>query len=272
MRCRRTPGQRNKEPAEPTGGAAEQGGGGHTWTWPQAGAAPRRSLLLPMVPPAGTICGGRAALVSCPESHPRSSVCSSLPAVLPSFAPTPGRHSGPPRASGLSAGSGPIGVRGLAPPLPPHRGQLRARPNSQLLKQSQPARKLPALPRPLGRTAECGRAQEGIPARMGSPTQTQRSLCPQSGVPAASGSTVKKQISGYNQPTEKMCSQSVCTILPGSTPRLVRTSLTRVEQGQTVQAGSLNTRPPGNAFSETNAAAQQKEACRGPNSEEDARP
>ena len=215
-------------------------------------------------------------MVSCPESHPGSSVCSSLPAVLPSSAPTPGRHSGPPRASGLSAGSGPAGVRGLAPPLPPHREQLRACPHSQLLKQIQPARKLPALPRPLGRTARVCAGTGGCPWHDGAalPTQTQGSLRPQSGIPAASGSTVKKQISGYKQPTEKMCSQSVCAILPGSTPRLARTSLTRAEPGP--DRAGRESQPPGRqgtpSLRLSNAAAQQKEACRGPNSEEDARP
>ena len=160
---------------------------------PQVGAAPRQSLLLPTGPPARTICWGRVASVSCPEPHLRSSICSSLPDVLPTFVPAPGGHSGPPRASQLSARSRPAGVRGPAPPLPSRRGRLRARPHSQVLKQSQPAGKVPALPRPLGRTAECGQAQEAIPGRMGAAvTHTGLgNLHVQSGVPTTSGSTVK---------------------------------------------------------------------------------
>lgn len=160
---------------------------------PLVGAAPRQSLLLPTVLPARTICGGEPPRSPAPNPTPRSSVCSSLPAVLPTFVPAPGGHSGPPRASRLSARSRPAGVRGPAPPLPSRRGRLRARPHSQVLKQSRPAGKVPALPRPLGRTAECGRAQEAVPGRMGAAvTHTDLgNLHVQSGVPTTSGSTVK---------------------------------------------------------------------------------
>lgn len=47
MRCRRAPGQRNNEPAKPTGGAAERGGGGQTGTQASSGRRPSTATTDP---------------------------------------------------------------------------------------------------------------------------------------------------------------------------------------------------------------------------------